>query len=249
MDIVRGYEEFVIVRAPRLPSVLRRQLLIGGSAVLAATAFGPLPAAAVDFNTIVGGINAAVGVITNLDSLAGKIWPKVQNFFGSAGSQVSRQTAGRIADQIGDILSEPKCSAVSITHNRTPQGQTGNLIHAVDQQFPQEYVNWCTCHAQFYAATADWLHQQAQFAQQRGDFATAQNLVAKAAADERVAKQWLAKLTPAQYAPVQVQLPPGKVALTPVETHPNVTAQLDEGDYYVTHAATVIDRDSQTTFV
>lgn len=224
---MREYSDFAICRPVRAaPLRLSRRLVIQAAPALAlAGSLRPVPADAQWANAM-NAINAVVGVVTNIDALADRIWPKVQQFFH--GSQVTAQTVSRVAQAASEELSNARVHAVSITENRTPQVQSGIIRHSYDQNFSQAYVDWCLCNAQV---------NQEQ-AQQAGRYDAAQMASARAEKAQNDASMWRRKLQGTVHdAPVQATLPPSKPMLTAVSAPAAVTGVLDKGDFFVAHAA------------
>jgi hypothetical protein len=246
----REYSDFLVgaVLRPGSPGLSRRRVLAGSSTLVIATAFALKPALAIDLMQIANGVNAAVSVITNVDTLAGRVWPKVKQFFESSDSRVSSSTASRIADNIDSQFSDPSTKAVSIAENRTPYVQQGNMMHAFDQQFSQAYIDWCTCNAQMNQGAANYWWNIARDAEQQGDYNRARIARSLAAQDEQNANMYMSKLTsPVYMAPETLSLHPGKPLLTAVSLPSQVTDVLDEGDYLVTHAVAQSARGSGLT--
>jgi len=233
---VREYSDFAICRPVRPAFRLsRRRLVQAVPAIALAGSLRPIPADAQLMNAM-NAINAAVGVITNIDALADRIWPKVQAFFH--GSQVSGQTVSRVAQAAGQELSNPRVHAVSITENRTPQVQSGIIRHSYDQDFSQAYVDWCLCNAQVNQKQAQYWRSLAAQAQQSGRYDVAQMASARAQKAQTDADTWQRKIRGTVFdAPVQATLPPSKPMLTAVSAPAGVTDVLDQGDFFVAHAA------------
>ena len=233
---MREYSDFAICRPVRAaPLRLSRRLVIQAApGLVLAASLRPVPADA-QWSSAINGINAVVGVITNVDALADRIWPKVQQFFH--GSQVAPQTVSHVAQAVGEELSNPRVHAVSITENRTPQVQSGIIRHSYDQNFPQAYVDWCLCNAQVNQGQAQYWRSLAAQAQQTGRYDVAQMASARAAKAQNDADMWQRKLQSTVYdAPVQATLPPSKPMLTAVSAPAAVTEVLDQGDFFVAHA-------------
>jgi hypothetical protein len=241
---MREYSDFAICRPVRAaPFGLSRRLLMQAAPGLALTgSLRPVPADA-RWTSAINAINATVGVVTNIDALADRIWPKVQRFFH--GSQVSAQTVSRVAQAAGEELSKGRVHAVSITENRTPQVQSGVIRHSYDQNFSQAYVDWCLCNAQVNQEQAQYWARLAALAQQTGRYDVAQIASARARKAQSDANVWRRKLQSAVYdAPVQATLPPSKPMLTAVSAPAAVTDVLDQGDFFVAHATAQQRRDA-----
>jgi hypothetical protein len=229
---MREYSDFSICRPVRPAQyTLSRRLVIQAPPALAlAGVLLPGRADAQWWNAI----NAAVGVITNVDALAERIWPKVQQFF--RGSQAAAQTVSHVAEAVGEELSNPRVHAVSIAENRTSDLQSGVIRHSYDQNFSQAYVDWCLCNAQVNQEQAQYWHSLAAEAQQSGRYDVAQMASAQAEKAQNDANMWQRKLQrPVYDAPVRATLPPGKPMLTAVSAPADVTNILDKGDFFVAH--------------
>jgi hypothetical protein len=234
---MREYSDFTICRPVRAaPFRLSRRLVIQAAPALAlAGSLRPVPADA-QWGNAINAINAVVGVVTNIDALADRVWPKVQQFF--RGSQVTAQTVSHVAQAASEELSNARVHAVSITENRTPQVQSGVIRHSYDQNFSQAYVDWCLCNAQVNQEQAQYWRSLAAQAQQTGRYDVAQIASARAGKAQNDANMWQRKLQNMVYdAPVQATLPPSKPMLTAVSAPAAVTEVLDQGDFFVAHAA------------
>lgn len=242
---MREYSDFAICRPVcAAPFGLSRRLIIKAApGLVLAASLRPGPADA-QLTSAVNGINAVVGVITNIDALADRIWPKVQHFF--RGSQVAPQTVSRVAQAAGEELSRRQVHAVSITENRTPQMQSGVIRHSYDQNFSDAYVAWCLCNAQVNQEQAQYWSDLAAQAQQTGRYDVAQMASDRARKAQNDASMWRRKLQSTVYdAPVQATLPPSKPMLTAVSAPAAVTQVLDQGDFFVAHAAAQQQRDAR----
>lgn len=250
MYVMHEYSDFLVESRQRSGprSLTRRGILIGCSTLAAASIFAPERARAIDPAQIVNGVNAVVGLVTNVDALAGRILPKVQSFFGNSNSHVTNETASRIADAIDNELSNSQTQAVSIAENRTNSLQQGNLVHGFDQQFSQAFIDWCTCSAQMNQQAADYWANIAQNFEQQGDYGRAQSARNLAVQDRQNVNMYLAKIRNPVYVPPQaVSLRPSKPLLTAVSLPDQVTNVLDKGDYCVTHCVAQLNKDSVLT--
>jgi hypothetical protein len=253
MYIDREYSDFVVAsyHPPILSSALtRRHLFLGSSAVALTTIMNPPIVSALNLQQVADGVNATVSVLSNVDHLAGEVWPKVKHFFESGKSYVQPSTIGRIADKIDTLLDDPTYKAVSIADNRTPVTQQGYVRHFYDQDFNQAFVDWCTCNAQLNEKAAAHWESIAQAARQRGDFLRERQALAIAAQDRQNARMYLAKIkAPIIVGPVPAVIQSGKPLLTTVEATPELANELDEGDYCVTHAVAQRDKAAGLTRV
>jgi hypothetical protein len=244
---MREYPDFVICRPVRAaPFRLSRRLVIQAAPALALA--GSLRPADAQWTSAMNAINAVVGVVTNIDALADKVWPKVQQFF--QGSQVAAQTVPHVAQAVSEELSNPGVHAVSITENRTPHVRSGVIQHSYDQNFSQAYVDWCLCNAPVNQEQAQFWRSLAAQAQQAGRYDVAQIASARAEKAQNDANMWRRKLQrPVYEAPVQATLPPSKPMLTSVSAPAEVTDVLDKGDFFVTHCVAQQRRDAGLTSV
>ena len=237
MNHVRCYSDLAVNPVLDLGSrSVGRRSLLASSGALAITALGSGNAGA----QLANALNAATAVISGLDVLTDKIWPKVKRLF--EGTAVHPSTASRVTNEVVAQLDKPHVDQVAIALNTTNNSQSGNVTYRFDQNFSQDYVDYCVCMAQNSLKMASDYEAMATIAAQQGQPGRADRLRTLANSAKANAQGWQQKATMQPYAGVQhlSDVPPSKPWIVPLMTPtPHMERQnVDKGEYFVARAFT-----------